>query len=297
MRTDFPKPGTLRAREERIAWCFLAAPMLCLAVVVVYPVLYNVWISLHDVTIGNLRSDWPWAGIENFRRLFQDRRFVPAVAVTTLYSVSASLLSVSLGLLAALLLNREFRGRGLARGLFLFPFVTPVVAVAFIWRWMLDTDGLVNWALVRAGVLDAPVAFLSERGWALAGVILFEGWRYFPFAMLLILARLQAVPATLYEAADIDGAGTWGQFRHVTLPQIRYVLGVLLLLRLMWTFNKFDDIYLLTSGAAGTNVLPILIYEYSFGRSLFGQGAAAAMVLFALLAAILFFYVRKVLRW
>ncbi|NQT94644.1 MAG: sugar ABC transporter permease [Lentisphaerae bacterium] len=297
MGTDVNSTGLLRRREERLAWAFLAAPLLVLLGLVLYPVIYSVWISFHHVTIGSLRGKWAWAGLTNFRLLFADRQFFPALATTLVYAVSASILSVGMGLAAALALNRPFPGRALTRGLLLFPFVAPVIAVAFVWRWLLDTDGVVNWALCGMGLLEQPVAFLSERGWALAWVILFEGWRYSPFAMLLILARLQAIPEPYYEAAELDGAGPWQKFRYITLPQVGYVLGVLFLLRLMWTFNKFDDIYLLTSGAAGTKVLPILVYELSFGSLQFGLGAAAAMVLFGVLFLLILFYVRKVLKW
>jgi len=292
-----PVVGTLRVREERMAWAFLALPLLVLGGLVLYPLAFNIWISLHRVGIGNLRGPWEWAGLSNFRELARHREFLPAVLTTVFYSVAAAALSVLLGLLAALVLNRSFPGRAWVRGLCLFPFVSPVVAVAFVWRWLLDPDGVLNWLLFGIGLLPRPMAFLSERGWALASVILFEGWRYFPFVMLMAIARLQAIPGYLYEAAQLDGAGAWMRFRHVTLPELRYVLGVLFLLRLMWTFNKFDDIYLLTSGAAGTKVLPILVYEFSFGTSRFGMGAATAMVLFALLLVLLPVYVRKVLKW
>ena len=292
-----PRIGLLRRREERLAWAFLAAPLLVLLSLVLYPVFYNAWICLHRVTIGNLRGTWTWAGLANFRSLFADRQFLPALVTTVVYAVSCSVLSVVMGLAAALALNRPFPGRAIARGFLLFPFVAPVIAVAFVWRWLLDTDGVVNWALCGMGMLDQPVPFLSERGWALVCVVLFEGWRYSPFAMLLILARLQAIPEQYYEAAELDGAGPWQKLRHITLPQVGYVLGVLFLLRLMWTFNKFDDVYLLTSGAAGTQVLPILVYELTFGSFQFGLGAAAAMVLFGVLLVMILFYVRKVLKW
>lgn len=280
-----------------MAWAFLAPPLAVLLGLVLYPVLYTVWISLHHVTIGNLRGDWRWAGLSNFRFLFRHRDFFPALAASVVYALASASLTVLLGLGAALVLDREFPARGVVRGLFLFPFVAPVVAVAFIWRWLLDPDGVVNWALCGTGILEAPIAFLSKRGWAMVWVILFQGWRYFPFVMLLTLARLQAVPRHLYEAAELDGAGAIAKFRHITLPQLRYILGVLFLLRLMWTFNKFDDVYLLTSGAAGTKVLPILVYEFSFGSSMFGVGAGAAMVLFTVLAVVMLIYVRKVLKW
>ena len=141
-----------------------------------------------------------------------------------------------------------------------------------------------------------PLGYLSTRGLALLLVIIFEAWRYFPFAMLMILARLQAIDNTLYEAADVDGANLWQKFRFITLPELRYVLGAIFLLRLMWTFNKFDDIFLLTGGGFGTKVLPVLTYEFSFRLFDFGRGAAAAMILLVLLIVFMLVYVRVVMR-
>jgi multiple sugar transport system permease protein len=149
---------------------------------------------------------------------------------------------------------------------------------------------------MKLGVIDLPVAFLATRGLALFSVILIDSWRYFPFAMLMILARLQAVDRTLYEAADVDGASTMQKFQHITLPELRYVLGAIFLLRLMWTFNKFDDIFLLTGGGFGTKVLPVLTYEFSFRLFDFGRGAATAMILLAILVVFMVLYVRVVMR-
>ncbi len=292
-----PARGTLRRREARLAWFLLALPVSLVFGMVLYPAAFNVWISLHRVGLDNLGHAWPWAGLKNFEIVLSDWRFLPSLAATVLYSLGSSTLSILLGLAAALLLDREFRGRGVVRGIFLFSFVAPVISVAFIWRWMLEPEGVLNWLLQGIGLLDGPMAFLQERRSALACVIAFEGWRYFPFAMLLILARLQAVPPDLYEAASLDGAGPWRRFLHVTLPELRYILGVLFLLRVLWTFNKFDDVFLLTGGAAGTRVLPILVYEYSFGAFDFGTGAAVAMILFVILSAFLALYVKKVIEW
>ncbi len=291
------KGKTIQEQETRLAWGLLALPLVVIFGVVLYPVAYNIWISLHHVTLDNLNKNQEWAGLDNFFRINNDWEFWPALVVTVVYSLGASILSVAGGLVAALVLNRTFPARRLVRGLFLFPFVAPVISVAFIWRWLLEVDGVVNWGLLNLGLLKSPISFLDQRFYALACVILFEGWRYFPFAMLLILARLQAIPQELYEAADLDGAGPFLKFRHITLPELRYILGVLFLLRIMWTFNKFDDIYLLTSGAAGTKVLSILIYEYSFGSFDFGAGAAIAMVLFMILFIFVWIYVKKVIEW
>jgi multiple sugar transport system permease protein len=155
---------------------------------------------------------------------------------------------------------------------------------------------VLNDVLMSLGIIELPKAYLAQRGLALLLVIIFEAWRYFPFAMLMILARLQAIDRTLYEAADVDGANTWQQFRHVTLPELRYVLGAVFLLRLIWTFNKFDDIFLLTGGGFGTNVLPVLTYQFSFKSFDFGKGAANAMILLLILVVFLVVYVLTIMR-
>ena len=165
---------------------------------------------------------------------------------------------------------------------------------------MLDPtqSGVVNDIFISLGWVDQlePIAYLAKRGLSLILVILFQVWRYFPFAMLMILARLQAIDKTLYEAADVDGANSWRKFTNVTLPELRYVMGAIFLLRLLWTFNKFDDIWLLTGGGYGTNVLPVLTYQFSFGRSDFGQGAATAMILLIGLVIFISLYVFFIMR-
>jgi multiple sugar transport system permease protein len=274
---------------------------------VIFPAIFSVWISFHDVGLRNLNDVFhaPFVGLENYRRVFNDFAFkfqglhnMGAAVTSIVYSVSATILTVFIGLMAALLLNQPFRGRGMARAIFLFPYVAPIVSMAFVWRWILDPrpSGVFNDILMRLGVIELPLAYLSTRGLALLLVIVFEAWRYFPFAMLMILARLQAVDRTLYEAAEVDGANTWHKFRYVTLPELRYVLGAVFLLRLIWTFNKFDDIFLLTGGGFGTNVLPVLTYQFSFKSFNFGKGAANAMILLAMLIVFLAVYVLTVMR-
>jgi multiple sugar transport system permease protein len=236
--------------------------------------------------------------INDFAFKFQGANNWGAAVTTVVYSFIATSFTILVGLIAALLLNRPFKGRGLTRAIFLFPYVAPVVSTAFVWRWILDPrpSGVINDILMKLHVIDLPLAYLSERGWALFFVILFEGWRYFPFAMLMILARLQAIDSTLYEAGDVDGANTIQKFWNITLPELRYVLGAIFLLRLMWTFNKFDDIFLLTGGGFGTKVLPILTYEFSFRLFDFGRGAATAMLLLIILVIFMIFYITIVMR-
>ena len=244
--------------------------------------------------------------LQNFRRVLRSPEFWPTLRVTLYYTVFGTVGSIVLGLFAAQLLNAEFRGRGLLRGLFLFPYVAPVIAVAFTWAFLLDPlSGSVNALGVKYGLLGQSVNFLGQRSvefslfgislafpLALSVVILFEAWRYFPFAFLFILARFQAIPRDMYEAADVDGASPFQQFWYITLPQLVGILSTLFLLRFIWTFNKFDDIFLLTGGAAGTETLTIAVYDEAFARADLGAGAAVAVVLFIILALFMVFYFR-----
>jgi len=299
--------NTLGAREARLAWLLILPTAFIVFGIVIFPAIFSVWISFHDVGLDNLNNvfNTPFVGLENYRQVWTDFAFKfqglqswGAAVTSIVYSLAATILTVLVGLIASLLLNRKFRARGVMRAIFLFPYVAPIVSVAFVWRWILDPrpSGVLNDVLMSMGVIDLPKAYLATRGLALVLVIIFEAWRYFPFAMLMILARLQAIDSTLYEAADVDGASIWQKFRFVTLPELRYVLGAIFLLRLMWTFNKFDDIFLLTGGGFGTKVLPVLTYEFSFKLFDFGRGAATAMILLVILLIFMGLYIGVVMR-
>lgn len=297
---------SLRSQESRLAWALIMPTAIIVFGLVIFPAFFSIWISFHKVGLSNLNDVFhaPFVGLDNYRRVVTDFAFkyqglqnMGAFVTTIVYSFASTILTLILGLIAALLLNQPFRGRGMARAIFLFSYVAPIVSVAFVWRWLLDPrpSGVLNDILMNLNLIELPKAYLSQRGLALLIVILFEGWRYFPFAMLMMLARLQAIDKTLYEAARVDGANTWQQFLNVTLPELRYVLGAIFLLRLIWTFNKFDDIFLLTGGGFGTNVLPVLTYQFSFKLFNFGVGAAAAMILLVTLIIFLVIYVRTVM--
>lgn len=257
--------------------------------------------SLNALTTFNFSLD-------NFRYVFTARRFWEVLGVSFIYPMLGALGSIIFGTTAALLLNRKFRGQGLLRGLFLFPYVAPIIAVAFTWVFILEPfQGTLNVLLMDLGLVEEPVSFLSSRYFppeilpfkfpmALSMVILFDAWRYFPFSFLFILARLQGIPNDLYESVEVDGGGIVRKFISVTLPQIYGVLTTLFLLRFMWTFNKFDDVFLLTGGAAGTRTLPITVYDNAFGRGDIGAGAATAVVLFLFLAVFLIIYFRFVVK-
>lgn len=232
--------------------------------------------------------------LDNFARVFSADEFMSVLWVTLFYTVVGTVGALVAGLLAALILDRDFRGQGVMRGLFLFPYVAPVIAVAFTWITLFDPfSGSANALLLQMGAIDTPINFFGERPLALIMVTVFEIWRYFPMAFLFILARMQAIDTDMYEAAEMDGASPFQQFWALSLPQLLGILSVLFLLRFIWTFNKFDDIFLLTGGNAGTRTLTVNVYEQAFAISNIGAGAAVAVVIFGclLLFAVFFFRV------
>ncbi|MFO7459193.1 MAG: sugar ABC transporter permease [Desulfatiglandales bacterium] len=306
-------PKILLEKESRLAFWMLLPTFTVVFAFVVFPVLWNIWLSFKPISLADLRGPALLQfnlSADNFRKVFTDPDFTEILSTTLLYTFGGSVLSIFLGLAAALLVHTEFRGRGMVRGLFISPYIAPVVAVTFTWSFILDPQlGVLNWLAVDKGLISRPIAFFSQRWldieilgtvWrlplALASVILFEGWRYFPFAFLFVLARLQSIPEELYHAASVDGATPFQRFVHITLPQLVPVLSILFLFRFIWTINKFDDIFLLTGGQAGTKVLTIKVYDYAFGQFDIGAGSAVAMVLFSILLVFMVFYFRWMMR-
>ncbi len=229
--------------------------------------------------------------LENFVRIFDGEEFAEVLWVTLFYTVVGTIGALVMGLFAAMLLNKSFKGQGILRGLYLFPYVAPVIAVAFTWVTLLDPfSGSMNALLIQMGVTDAPINFFGQRPLALVMVTVFEIWRYFPLSFLFILARMQSIDTDMYEAADMDGASPFQKFWYLSLPQLLGILSVLFLLRFIWTFNKFDDIFLLTGGNAGTRTLTVNVYEQAFAVSNIGAGAAVAVVIFGCLLLFSFFF-------
>lgn len=245
--------------------------------------------------------------LENFRSVFTTPGFWEALRTTVAYSIGGTTLSIGLGLVAALALRRAFKGRTFVRGAMLLPYVAPVVAATFAWQTMLNPQtGVVNYWGTRLLGWDQPLSFLGEKTHvfsilgmdlktplALLTVIAFEAWRSFPFAFLFLTARLQAVPATLEEAAICDGATPTQRFRYLILPQLMPTIAVLSALRFIWTFNSFDEIYLLTGGGAGTEVVSVRVFNFLTASGDIGAASAQALVLAAILATVIGFYLRR----
>lgn len=286
------------AREARAGLVLISPTLTITLVVVVAPLAWAVMFAFQDARLIDIRRAGVFGHytVDNFTYVITEPGFWTALTNTLVYTVAGTALSIGVGLVAALALRDRFRGRTLVRASILVPYIAPVVAVAFLWEVMLNPQyGLVNTWLAQ------PVAFLTQaRGTflgldvpvALFTVIAFEAWRYFPFAFLFILARLQALPRELDEAAVVDGATPTQRFRHVTMPQLWRIIALLSVLRFVFTFTKFDDVYLLTGGGAGTEVVSVRVYNFLTARDDIGASAAQAVVLAVVLVAFLVLYLR-----
>ena len=246
--------------------------------------------------------------LSNFKKVITNYEFKDLLLTTFYYTFFGTVGAIVFGILSAQMVNQNFRGRSFVRSTLLFPYVAPVVALAFTWELLLDPNsGTLNNLLLNYSIIDKPINLLGQKyvsifvfGFefklrlALTTVIIFEIWRYFPLAFLFILARLQAVPKELYEAADIDGAGPYTKFMNITLPQITAVISILFMIRFIWNFNKFEDIFLLTGGASGTRTLPINVYEQGFSIGNIGMGSAVSMVIVLLLLFFMLIYFKLI---
>jgi multiple sugar transport system permease protein len=286
---------TLAARDARAGLALISPPVLIVTVIVLIPIAWTVMIAFQKIKLINLRRTGLFGRytLDNFVNVLTSAGFGSSLVTTFIYTIGGTVGSILVGLVVALTLRDRFRGRGLVRGAMLLPYVAPVVAVTFLWTTMLNPEyGLINaWGQKYLG-WDAGIPFLSQSSTALATVIVFEIWRYFPFAFLFITARLGALPADVEEAARVDGATPWQRFRFVILPQLVPVISVLFILRFIFTFNKFDDVYLLTGGGAGTEVVAIRVYNYLVSRGDLGASAAQALVLAMTLVILMIIYLR-----
>ena len=242
--------------------------------------------------------------LNNFKKVIKDKAFIDLLSTTFYYTFFGTIGAIVFGILAAQMVNQKFFGRTFMRSVLLFPYVAPVVALAYTWELLLDpTSGTLNNLLINYQIIDGPINLLGQKyvtlnilGFdfklrlALTTVIIFEIWRYFPLAFLFILARLQAVPKELYEAADVDGANPFQKFLNITLPQILAVISILFMIRFIWNFNKFEDIFLLTGGASGTRTLPINVYQQGFSIGDIGMGSAVSIVIVVFLLIFMFIY-------
>ena len=284
-------------KSALVGWLLLAPSLVLLGGLVVFPVLYNVWLSLFDKHA--FMPVQAFVGLRHYRYFASDPEFWTSFYYGSVYAGVTMVLQLGVGVPAALLLNEGFRGRNLLRGVVLFPYMIPTIVAVILWKWLLnDSYGLVNHLLLSAGVVRAPVAWLGPD-YIMTSLIVTSVWQFFPFVVVTYLARLQTIPPELYEAATVDGASAWRRFVHVTLPQTASVLFVIVLLRSIWMFTKFDTVWLM-AGDSGVSryirTLPVYAYSRSFTYLQAGMGAALAVIMFAMLVAATAVYFRMFRR-
>jgi len=270
-------------REGVLGWLLLAPVLLVMLVLVVWPFMTAIWIAFTDKSIGREAN---WVGLANFAQVLTSPRFGRAIQQSLMFTIVAIILKFVLGMAMALVLNRAFFGRNVLRAYFLVPWVLPGFVAYMIWRWFLDPlQGVLNYALTDLGLITFPLEFLSSPSSAMPSVILAHVWRSFPFFGVAFLAGLQNIPSEQYEAAAVDGANGWQQFLFITLPGLRHVILVVLMLATIWTFNAFEPVYLLTGGgpADATLVYTVLAYEMGIVNMRLGEASAVPVLILPIL--------------
>jgi multiple sugar transport system permease protein len=277
--------------ERRLAWLMTAPSMLLIALVAVYPILYAIWLSLHEYSLvraGVSRWASP-AGLGNYIDAFQDAEFRKSIYVTLIYSVTSVFLETVIGLVMALIMATAFRGQGLLRTVVLVPWAVLTVVTAIMWRTMVDPNlGFVN------TILGTNTVWLGEEPQALIVMILADTWKTAPFMALLLLAGLQVIPSEIYEAAKVDGATMWQRFQRITLPLLVPALLVALIFRTLDALRAFDLPKVLTNGANGTTTMSLIAQRTFQENRLYGEGAALSIITFLLVMAVSFAYIRFV---
>ena len=291
------------ARERRrppspqwAAWAFLAPVGLYLGLFYAYPLYRNIDLSLRDYTVRSfVQGDAPFTGLENYRKIFDDPTFAPALLHTVVFTAVCLVFQYAIGLALAVFFNQHFRLSATLRALFLVPWLLPLIVSASTWSWMLNSDsGIVNAGLHAVGI--GPVNWLTSPSWSLASVIIANIWIGVPFNLVVLHSGLQSIPVNLYEAAALDGANAWQRFWRITFPLLRPVSAITLLLGLVYTLKVFDIIWIMTKGgpADSSTTFATWSYQLGFGNLLpaFGPGAAVGNLLVAAALAFGLVYVR-----
>lgn len=284
------------SNRHLFAYLLLLPAVLLTAAIIVYPILSAIDMSFQKIKIAQLgRSRAPWT-LANYEELFQSAEFYQAIWVTITLVTAVTALSYVIGLATAVLVNQRFAGRKLARILVAVPWAVPSVIAAVTWWWLFDSSfGLINWALFRAGLVGEMIPWLSTPGAAYFVIVVVMVWKGYPFISVIMLAGLQSIPVELYDAAKVDGASAWNRFRYITLPGLRSVRGIALILIMLWVFRDFPIIYILTGGGPQrtTQTLAIMTYQEAFKFHDFGFAAAIGVITLIISIIASWFMVRR----
>ena len=282
---------SLLDNRNALGLAFMLPAAVLLLVFLTYPLGLGLWLGFTDARIGRAGH---WIGVENFESLFGDSLARLSLFNTLFYTVLASVVKFALGLWLALLLNRHLPFKSFVRAIVLLPFIVPTALSAIAFWWIYDAQfSVVSWLLVKMGLIDTYIDFLGEPWMARLSTIAANIWRGVPFVAICLLAGLQTISPTLYEAAALDGATEWQKFRHVTLPMLTPIIAVVMTFSVLFTFTDFQLIYVLTRGGPlnATHLMATLSFQRAIPGGNLGEGAALAIAMVPfLLAAILFSY-------
>ena len=281
------KAGGLRGRmiafaDRHMEPIFIAPAMVVTIVLLAWPICMSIYYSFTNKSL--LGKPVEFVGLSNYVSVLQNSEFYISLWNTVVYTVLSLSLQLLFGFIVALALNRITRFKGLFRTLCLIPWAFPMIIVSFTWSYLLnDIYGIVNGKLLAWGIVSQPIQFLADPKLAMITVSLINVWFGVPLFAINILASLQTIPKELYEAAEMDGATVWQRFRFITLPFVRVVVGLLIILRTIWIFNSFDLIFLLTGGGPGVSTQTMPIFAYRMGWTLYSLGRSSAVTILLLI--------------
>ncbi len=292
-RSTFEGKTNHALSDTRFAIALALPALLLFTLVILYPLVNSMYLGFLDKSL--VFPGERFVALRNIQSVLANE-FMPLLQTTLIFTVGATLLSFVIGFALALILNTAIAGRAVLRGLFLLPWLIPGVVASFLWLWIFNANyGVLNGALRVLGLVNSNINFLGTPATAMAAVIVAKTWQSFPWMAVMLLAGLQTIPRELGEAAAIDGAGRWRVFRHVTIPQMRTIIGAVLLLEFIWNFQHFEMIYVMTGGgpAKATTTFAIAVYDAAFHALDLGRAGAIGILWMLLLSVMVALYLRS----
>lgn len=286
-----------RNSEARLGLYLILPAVVLVILVVILPIISGIQISFTSQRV--VGSEFETVGLKNYFDLFGDKNFIASLGRSAIWVIANGLFQTVISLLIALLINQPFRGQNFVRTWILLPWAVPAAVTAILWRWMFDaTSGIINTSMMGMGILEKPLLFLANPEIAGISLTFVNSWRYVPFLTIIFLASLASVPEEEYEAAKVDGAGMWLQFKSITFPNLLPTLTVLGLVGTLWASNVFDIIWMMTRGGPGvsTTTVPVLMYDtafYGYNISKASAGAIIFLLLLIIFAIVFIFLNRK----
>lgn len=288
-----------RVVNHRADYLYVLPALVVMLIVIAYPVYYTIELSFFRTPANLQMKDKIFVGLDNYATILTSASFRDVTVNTLIWTIASTLFAFLLGLGAALALHREFVGRGVLRAVLLIPYVVSAVAASYVWKWLYHSDfGVIGALAVQFGLSDKPINFLDNLHTVLPSLIVVNIWKEFSFAMIMLMAGLQTVPDQLLRAAQVDGANAWQRFWHVTMPHLKGVSMVTVLLLMVANFNSFIIPWIMTGGgpAGASDIWITQIYQLAFGRQRWGVASAYAVILFIVMMTLGYFYVKALTR-